>query len=426
MRKVLYISGTRADFGLMRKTLLKLEACPEIDIAIAATGMHLSSRHGETVKEIESSGLRIASRVPVELEPATGATMARSIAAMISGLTDTFEAYKPDIVLVLGDRGEMLASAIAAIHLNIPVAHVHGGERSGTVDESVRHAITKLSHIHFAATEKSRERLIAMGESPANVHVTGAPGLDGVLELANKTRQDLWRQYALAEDQPTALFLFHPVLQEEKEAGNQATGILDALRTSGMQVLALMPNSDAGSDPVREAIQSYDYPGLHSHLHLPREDFLGVLKHCDVLIGNSSAGLIEAASFGTPVLNIGQRQSLRERNRNVTDVAPDKSAIVKALADIKKHGRYPVQNVYGDGKAGERICRLLADDPAGCGTDEQGHDLLMVFLIGTGGHAKVVYEAMIRNGLTPDEISLRDKQSRREQRVFLRTPNPRS
>ncbi len=359
MRKILYISGTRADFGLMYATLGMLSQEVGIELAILVTGMHLSPEYGNTVEDIETTGIRIAARVKIELNPTTGATMARAIGTMTADFVDVFEAEAPDIVLLLGDRGEMLAAAIAAIHLNIPVAHIHGGERSGTVDEPVRHAISKLSHIHFAATKASAERLVAMGERSDHIIVTGAPGLDGLTELNTRPKEVLWAEQGLSLDRPVALLLFHPVLQEAKNAELQATNILAGLVEENWQILALMPNADAGSGHVKQVLEASNNSDLHRLVHLPRTDFLGYMKNVDAMIGNSSAGIIEAASFGTPVINIGGRQTFRERNSNVTDVAPDVEELRKTLREVQSHGRYSPQNVYGDGHAGMRICEAL-------------------------------------------------------------------
>lgn len=361
MRRICYISGTRADFGLMRSTLQTIRDHPALSVAVIATGMHLSPFYGETVREIEASGLEVSARVPVPLEPATGATMARNIGRMTEAFVDAMEARRPDVVLLLGDRGEMLAGAMAGIHLNIPVAHVHGGERSGTVDESVRHAISKLSHIHFAATAESRDRLIRMGEAPAHIHIPGAPGLDGLTGDALPDRAEIMSRFGLDPARPFALMIYHPVLQETGPAGDDATAQIAALAKNGLQILALRPNSDGGSDSIRAALDAAaGAPGLHVLTHLGREDYLAVMAAADLMIGNSSSGIIEAASFGTPVVNVGCRQNLRERNANTVEAAAEPAALDAAVRAQLAHGRYPAFNVYGDGHAGRRIADILA------------------------------------------------------------------
>lgn len=364
MRRICYISGTRADFGLMRSTLQAIRDHAALDLSVIATGMHLSPAYGNTVEEIAAAGLRIAASVPVTLEPATGATMARNIGTMLGAFTDVLERERPDVVLLLGDRGEMLAGALAGIHLNLPVAHIHGGERSGTVDEPVRHAVSKLSHLHFTATEAARERLIRMGENPDHIHVTGAPGLDGLTAADLPGRGEVARLHGLDPARPFALMVYHPVLQEAATSADDARALLAALAGANVQILALMPNADAGSDGVRAVLsEAKGRPGLTVRTHLARPAFIAAMARADLMVGNSSAGIIEAASFGTPVLNVGPRQNLRERNANVVDVPAAPEALADGVAGLLARGRFPLQNIYGDGRAGERITRLLATAP---------------------------------------------------------------
>lgn len=365
MRHVCYVSGTRADFGLMRRTLEAVHAAADLRLSIVATGMHLDERYGLTVRDIEAAGLPVAATLPMDGsgEP-TGSAMARDISRMLARMVDAFERLRPDLVLLLGDRGEMLAGAIAALHLNISIAHVHGGERSGTIDESVRHAISKLSHFHFAATAQSRERLVRMGEAPAQVFVTGAPGLDGIVQDAGIPRADLLAGQRFDPARPVAILVFHPVVQEAAEGGRVATLLLNRLLRQGFQVLALRPNSDAGSAAVRAALdRQAGHADVRVITHLGRNAFLSWLAAADVMVGNSSAGIIEAASFGLPVVNVGSRQNLRERNANVVDVESLAQAVDDALARVRRQGRLPRQNVYGDGQAAGRIVELLRTLP---------------------------------------------------------------
>jgi len=361
-KKICYISGTRADYGLMVSTLKKIAAHPALSLTILATGMHLSPKYGLTVREIEADGFALCGRVETPVDQPSGAEMARGIGMMLQAFVDILAAQAPDAVLLLGDRGEMLAGALAAIHLNIPLVHVHGGERSGTVDEPVRHAISKLSHWHCVATEQSRERLLRMGEAQQQVVVTGAPGLDGLTGLALRGRAMLCEGVGFDATRVVALMVFHPVLQEAPQAGTQAGAILDALLGAGMQVLALMPNADAGGEAVRATLAAYAerHPEVRVLKHLPRPDFVSWMAVADLMVGNSSSGIIEAASFGTPVINVGLRQNLRERNANVSDVAADPQALEQVVRDVLARGRYAPGNVYGDGHAGKRIVELLA------------------------------------------------------------------
>ncbi|MHA6732230.1 UDP-N-acetylglucosamine 2-epimerase [Devosia sp. A369] len=359
-RRIAYVSGTRADFGLMQSTLQAIQASPALELGVIVTGMHLDDKYGHTEQEILAAHLPIIARVPIQHGEATGALVARNIAAMLSGCVDALEAFRPACVVVLGDRGEMLAAAIAGGHLSIPVIHLHGGERSGTIDESVRHAISKLAHYHLTATEESRERLIKMGEDRQTVTVVGAPGLDGLEAMAFHTREEAFARLGLDPSHETALLVYHPVLQEAGQASEQIEAILEPLLEKNLAILALKPNSDAGSGGILDVLNTYAATGqIKLVTHLERREFVSMLKHADMLVGNSSSGIIEAASFGTPVVNIGSRQHLRQRNRNVIDTQPDSMAIASAIDQARAMGRPPIDNVYGDGRTGVRIVNIL-------------------------------------------------------------------
>lgn len=362
-RRVVYISGTRADYGLMEATLKRIAAHPDLDLALLVTGMHLDPRYGSTIEEIERAGLRIAARIPTEVTGASGAEMARGIAMMLTGFTEALERDAPDLVLLLGDRGEMLAAAIAAIHLNIPIVHIHGGERSGTVDEPVRHAISKLSHYHFTATEEARERLIRMGEDKARVRVVGAPGLVGLAGLGQRSREQLAHEQGFDPAGRIALMVYHPVLQDAESAGEETAALLSALEARNCQVLALLPNADAGSHRIRDVLAARNDERVKIVTHLPRPTFIAWMATADLMIGNSSSGIIEAATFGTPVVNVGSRQKLRERNANVIDTVPVAAAIGKSIDAAIAGGRFAPANVYGDGAADAYISDLLAHLP---------------------------------------------------------------
>ncbi|MBR0994722.1 UDP-N-acetylglucosamine 2-epimerase (hydrolyzing) [Bradyrhizobium japonicum] len=360
-RKVCYITGTRADFGLMQSTLQRIHASDTFELSIIVTGMHLMVEHGFTVRQIEEATLPIVARVTVETGVPSGALMASNIGRMLIGFVSALQAIQPDVVLVLGDRGEMLAGALAAMHLDIPVAHIHGGERSGTVDEPVRHAISKLAHFHFVATEESRERLVRMGEAADRVSVVGAPGLDDVNNIILVRREDLCRRVGFDPHGLVGLFVYHPVLQEAASSEEHARNIVDAMLAKNLQVVALRPNSDAGSAGVRRMLENRAAAGeIYLATNLPRNEFLSWLAKTNLMAGNSSAGIIEAASFGTPVVNVGSRQNLRQRNSNVFDCTSDRNDLDRAIEAALSSPRFDGTNVYGDGQAGERIINLLA------------------------------------------------------------------
>ena len=365
-RRLIYLTGTRADFGLMQGTLKRIAVTPGLQLQVAVTGMHLRPEHGNTIADVRAAGLPICAEIPLDLASRDGAGMAGAIADCLRGMTDVLARARPDFLIVLGDRGEMLAGAIAALHLGVPCIHIHGGERSGTVDEPVRHAISKLSTYHFVATEGSRQRLLRMGEAADRIFVTGAPGLDGLPEAASMSRDECVAGLGLPSGSDFVLVLFHPVVQQAASAGDQTRQLASALARVGLPVVWMEPNADAGSGEILAALDSAVLPAGSRRLrHMPRALFVAAMRHCAVLAGNSSAGIIEAATFGTPVVNIGDRQRLRERNPNVADVAPDAGAIEQALRAALGHGKWPCDNLWGDGRAGERIAGLLASVPAG-------------------------------------------------------------
>ena len=366
-RRILYLSGTRADFGLMQGCLQRIAAHPRLELALAVTGMHLCPEFGNTVAEIEASGLPIAARIPSDVAARDGAGMARAVAQTLLGVGAELQRGAYDLLLLLGDRGEMLAGAIAALHHGVPVAHVHGGERSGTVDEPMRHAISKLASLHFAATFESRERLIAMGELPQRVFVAGAPGLDDLPPHAQVPREQAARALGIEAHRDYLLVVFHPVVQQAAQAGEQTRALLHGLREAGagraFDVIWLAPNADAGSAHIEQALR--ELPTAHGTwrrlTHLPRPQYLDALRHALALVGNSSSGIIEAASLGTPVLDIGSRQCLRERNPGVRNVPARAADIAAGLRELLGGPRPPAHNVYGDGHAGERIAHWLAE-----------------------------------------------------------------
>lgn len=363
-RKVYYLTGSRADFGLMHSTLARLQASELIDLAVIVTGSHLLHEHGYTVSEIDGSNLNILARINPYSAAETRVSMAQNIARIIHEMTPLLAASPPDILLLLGDRGEMLAGAIAALHLGINTVHIHGGERSGTVDEPIRHAISKLSTFHFVATQISADRLTKMGESSDSVFVTGAPGIDDMKGHVSPQKRKLFEGSTLDPETKTALFVFHPVVGEEDELSQQTTVIIDACLSQGLQLVIGLPNSDSGGNLIRDAIHNHsEADSFLVFQHFDRYTYLSWLHHADFIIGNSSSGIIEAASFNTPTINVGSRQMLRERNDSVLDVNPVFDELVDAINGVISSPRPDVSNIYGDGTAGERIVELMENIP---------------------------------------------------------------
>ncbi|BCA94920.1 UDP-N,N'-diacetylbacillosamine 2-epimerase (hydrolyzing) [Legionella antarctica] len=360
LRKIIYITGTRADYGLMREVLRRLEAADDIELSICVTGMHLSSLYGNTIKEIEADNFRICGIIPVDAENATHAAMARSIGHEIIGMIEVFERERPDLVLLLGDRGEMLAAAISAVHLNIPIVHVHGGERSGTVDEMIRHSISKLSHYHFVATESSKERLIRMGEVQAHVIVVGAPGLDEIHGFPRTNRELFYQRFRISCDKKTVLLIYHPVVQEYNEIKSQFQNVINAALAHNLQIVCLEPNSDAGGQLIRTALQEYvNHQDVRIIKHLQRAEFINCLANSDLMLGNSSSGIIEAASFNLVAVNVGTRQNLRECGDNIIHVENSFDSVFIGIKEALTREKQNYKNIYGDGHTSERCYQLL-------------------------------------------------------------------
>ncbi|MFU7527163.1 UDP-N-acetylglucosamine 2-epimerase [Qipengyuania sp. ASV99] len=354
-----YLTGSRADFGLMLPCLKSLDNAPDFECRIVATAQHLAPGYGETVADVEKTGLKIAARIAVPLSGEDGGEMALAMATELSELTKFWSGHRPDAVMLLGDRGEMLAGALAAMHLSIPIIHVGGGERSGTLDESFRHAITKLSHIHLCSTAFAAERIIRMGEHSDNVMTIGAPGLVGICELAAR-EFDFSDRCGFPKDRNAALVIYHPVVQEAHRAAEQAHAVIEAVRKAGFCQLVLRPNSDAGGKAIGAMLDQFGGdPEVRVIDHLPRADYLAAIREADILVGNSSSGIIESASLATPFLNIGSRQNGRERNANTVDCeGTEPGELAQGIAKALKADT-SAMNIYGDGTADKKLVEAL-------------------------------------------------------------------
>lgn len=363
-RKILYITGTRADYGLMKPVLRAVGNHPCLNLEIIATGMHLMPGFGMTVNEIKKGGFKIH-EIDATYEKDDKESMANFIGKFIQLLTKKIKEIRSDIILLLGDRGEMLAGAIVGAYLTIPVAHLHGGEITSTVDEFSRHAITKLAHIHLPATELSAKRIMMMAEESWRVHVVGAPGLDLILNEKLASREEICKKLSLDPKRTIFLVVQHPVTMEIEHAEKQMRETMEAMNDLKQQTVVVYPNADAGGRKMITVIEEYKkYPFIKIYKNLEHNLFLGLMNIANVMVGNSSSGIIEAASFHLPVVNIGTRQEGRERSDNVIDVNYNKKEIIKAInkamydqifiEKVKK-----CKNPYGDGKTGERVANIL-------------------------------------------------------------------
>lgn len=363
MKKVLVVTGTRADYGIYYPILKAIDLQVDMELHLLVTGMHLSHQHGYTVKYIEKDGFRISSKIECLLQGSTNGNMARSIGIAILGMTQAMEEISPDCVIILGDRGEMLAAAIVSSHLNIPLLHLHGGEVSGTIDESVRHAISKLSHIHLVATEGSKVRLRRLGEDPWRIHVVGAPRIETILTAELPSIKVVKEKYGLNFNGDYFLFVYHPVTTQNEEI-EQLDAMINVLLHQESDVICILPNADAGSDDILAIYLRYENNSkIHYVKSFEQFDFLTVLKYCNMMIGNSSSGIIEAASFHIPVINIGSRQNKRERSRNIIDISANplelKMAIEHAQMNQFREIVNQAKNVYDGGDTSNKVVEII-------------------------------------------------------------------
>lgn len=372
MRKICVVTNSRADYSRLKTLLKSLKSRKDIEVQLFVIGPHLLTSYGMTIDEIERDGFKVAYKMHTEVDGRVPVTMAKSTGAAVTELANAFYNFKPDIVVVHGDRYETLAAATAASLMNIAVAHIQGGEVSGTIDEHIRHAVTKLSHLHFPSTASAGKRIIAMGEVPEKVFVTGCPASDILISTPpitfDKLKKKILALVTKKEWKKTfskdfLLFVYHPVTTEYDSLEKQFTKILAALRQFPQCLMVLWPNIDAGSERLVQALKKFEREeGARVGIfhNFPLETYAQILNHTRVLIGNSSSGIREACYFGTPVVNIGSRQDGRERSSNVVDVGNDTKAIVAAIKEQLKHGKYKPNYLYGDGHSGASIAEILA------------------------------------------------------------------
>jgi UDP-N-acetylglucosamine 2-epimerase (non-hydrolysing)/GDP/UDP-N,N'-diacetylbacillosamine 2-epimerase (hydrolysing) len=368
-RRIGVITTSRADYSHLYWPLRELAAHPDIDLAVFALGAHLSPEFGSTLKEIERDGFPVQARIECLLSSDTDTGMAKTIGVAILGLADALTAWRPDILLLIADRYEMLAPASVALALRIPIAHIEGGEISqGAIDDQVRNAITKLAHIHFTSTPTARRRVIAMGEEPWRVHRAGAPSLDHMRRSALLNRPTLEDKLGLKFTAPVILAAWHPVTIL-RDTNAEAEALFAALAEAPGQLIFVYPNADAGSHALIERTKELasERPQTHIYVNLDAVTYWSLLGQVDAMVGNSSSGIMEAASFALPVINVGMRQQGRERARNVIDAPAETAAIreamLHALSAKFRESLSAMTNPYGDGNAAKTIARVLATVP---------------------------------------------------------------
>ena len=370
-RKVCIVTGTRADYGLLRWVIEGVRDHPALTLQLVVTGMHLAPKFGETYRKIEDDGFAIDHKVDIELIADTPASLSRSMGLGLGGIGAAFEDLAPDVVVLLGDRFEMLAAASAAMMCRIPIAPLHGGEATeGLIDEAIRHAITKMAHLHFAAARPYRDRIVQLGEQPDRVFLVGGLGIDGItrLQLMEHAELEASLDFELAER--NLLVTFHPVTLEAASSAEQMAALLDALAAlDDTGLIFTMPNADTDGGVLFELIEAFviGHPRAKAFTSLGHLRYLSCMRIADGVVGNSSSGLIEAPSLGTGTLNIGDRQRGRWKARGIVDCAPDQGAVADGLAQLLsvdfRQGLADVENPYGLGGASELIVETLSRVP---------------------------------------------------------------
>lgn len=369
-RKICIVLTVRGNYAKMKSIMREIKKHPNCELQLVVGGAVILHKFGNPINIIEADGFEINEMVHFLVEGGKPITMAKSTGLAIVELSTVFENLRPDIVMAIADRFEALAVAVAASYMNIPVAHLEGGELSGSIDESIRHAITKLSHIHFVATQKSRERVIKMGEDPQNVYVVGSPTIDLIRGLNLELDFDVFEKYGgVGAFIPVTKNNYivvsqHPVTTEYEQAGEQIQETLHAINDVNMPTLWLWPNMDAGTDEISKGIRKFREKYQPKHIHFFKnfafEDYAKLINNAAVLVGNTSSGIRESAYLGVPVVNIGTRQNYRERGENVIDVGYNRNEIKEAIKKQITHGKYPSNYLYGDGYAGEKIAEILS------------------------------------------------------------------
>ena len=375
MKKVCVVVGSRANYSSIKTAMRAVDAHPELQLQLVVGASALLDRYGSVADLIERDGFEPSERVFMLIEGETPSTMAKSTGLGLLELPTAFERLAPDVVITVGDRFETMATALAATYMNIPLAHTMGGEVSGNIDESIRHAVTKFAHVHFPACSDAGERIVRMGEDPATVHVVGCPRMDLVAEVIAQPAEN--GSNGLSEifergvggtfrlDEPFLLVSQHPVTTEYGDGERQIAETLKAVQALGMPAIVLWPNADAGAEHVARGIRKFreheDDSRLHFFKNLPTNDYIRLMGRTACLIGNSSSAIREGSFIGTPAVNIGGRQVGRQRGSNIVDVEYASDQIADAVQQQVEHGPYGHEPIYGDGRAGERIADILSD-----------------------------------------------------------------
>ncbi len=371
MKKICTVIGSRANYSSIKSAMRAIQEHSELELQLVCVASALLDRYGQVVNLIERDGFKVDEKLHILVEGETPATMVKSTGMGLIELSSVFDRLKPDVVITVGDRFETMATTLAAAYMNIPVAHTMGGEVSGTIDESIRHAVTKFAHIHFPASRDAAGRIVKLGERPEMVFRVGCPRIDLVAEILDRDENGMDKNlFELGVGAPIDLSMpfvivsQHPVTTEYGEGERQITATLAAVKACGLAAVVLWPNADAGSEDIARGIRKWREHGSAENMHffknLPIDTYVRLMRRTTCLVGNSSSGIREGAFIGTPVVNIGSRQTARERGDNIIDVGHEQQQISDAIKRQQAHGRYPMQDIYGDGTAGAKIADVLA------------------------------------------------------------------
>jgi UDP-N-acetylglucosamine 2-epimerase (non-hydrolysing)/GDP/UDP-N,N'-diacetylbacillosamine 2-epimerase (hydrolysing) len=372
-RRIIAVTGSRAEYGAMRPVFRAIAAAEALELDVIVTGMHLAPEFAASLAEIEADSFSRKHRVDVRSRDGTRLAMACALGEGVVSMAHAMARIAPDIVLVQGDRGEMLAATMAAAHLDIPVAHMSGGDRTGSIDDAIRNAITSFAHIHLTTCPESTQRVIAVEGSSDRVFEVGEPALDTILALEPLPWGALAQELALDSSRPVVLAVQHPVTTEADESAAQVIETLEALAAIGMQTVFTYPNTDAGGDAIVDVLEAWRGRSfLRIVPHLGSLKYLSLMRQAAVLVGNSSSGIIEAPSFKLPVVNVGTRQHRRTRANNVIDVGYNRheirAGVEHALGDAAfRAALADCHNPYGDGRCAARTAKILASLRLGAG-----------------------------------------------------------
>lgn len=366
MKRIAFLTGSRGEWGYIRPILRLIRNRKDIEYILIVTNMHLLSSYGSSYKEIESDGFKIHYKIHMALDGYDHITQAKSLGILMSGLPDILDVEKPDWLVLAGDRGEQLMGAIAGAYTYTPTAHIQAGELSGNIDGMTRHAIGKLVQMHLASNQDAAERLYKLGEEEFRIFNVGAPQLDELVESKFTSQNELEKKYSITLNEGYVLAVLHPVTEEASKSGEQAEIFIKALNKIERPKVIILPNNDAGTTKIKTAYERYKCGTYYIFSNVKREDYLGLLKNAECIIGNSSSGLLEAPTFKVPAVNIGRRQNNRVRGINVIDVDFDINAINEAYykATSKAFRLFlsnMCKNPYGDGKSAEKILKLLME-----------------------------------------------------------------